>query len=232
MSGRNQLGIVLKATAIAAALLAGLLYLSSASAVGETVSIERITIAPGAQGEVDLVAHNIGAPGLGAWTIDVYYDPSVVTPIGCGQQSGSYCNVDYASKVVRVIGAKADGLMGTVQLGSITFRCDRTGATSLSISLQTFHDATDGDPMLINAQTIEGAVYCNPQAAPPLMGDVNCDGRVSAIDAALVLQYTARLIRSLPCQDNGDVNGDGLINSIDAQLILQRVAGLIPSLPV
>lgn len=61
-------------------------------------------------------------------------------------------------------------------------------------------------------------------------GDVNCDGRVNAIDAALILQLDAGLISSLSCQQNADVNGDGRINAIDAALVLQFDAGLIDSL--
>ena len=58
-------------------------------------------------------------------------------------------------------------------------------------------------------------------------GDVNCDNNVTAIDAALVLQFDAGLLRSLRCPQNGDLSRDGRINSLDAALILQRVAGLI-----
>jgi len=224
MNGRAQRGFALTVAALAVALLVGLLLAGTASAQGETVSIGRTTMAAGGQGDVDLIAHDIGAPGLGAWTIDIVYDPSVVTALSCGQQAGGYCNVAFESNVIRVIGAKADGLMGDVQLASITFRCKRTGATSLSLSLQVFHDATNGEPMLINAETIEGAVYCGSQ--PARAGDVNCDGAVTSIDAALVLQYTARLVTTLPCLDNGDMNDDGVVNSIDAFLILEIVAGL------
>ena len=63
-------------------------------------------------------------------------------------------------------------------------------------------------------------------------GDVNCDGDVNSIDAALILQFDARLVTSLRCQQNADVNEDGRINAIDAALILQRVAGLLDELPV
>jgi hypothetical protein len=57
-------------------------------------------------------------------------------------------------------------------------------------------------------------------------GDVNCDGRCDAVDAALILQFDARLILSLPCQPNGDVDGNGRIDAVDASLLQQHVAGL------
>lgn len=64
-----------------------------------------------------------------------------------------------------------------------------------------------------------------------LMGDANCDGHVNSIDAALVLQYDAGLIHSLPCPDLADVNQDSRINSLDASLILQYTAELLYRLP-
>jgi hypothetical protein len=62
-----------------------------------------------------------------------------------------------------------------------------------------------------------------------LLGDVNCDGYRNAIDAALILQYHARLTGSLACGDAADVNNDAAINSIDALLLLQYV--VIPCAP-
>ena len=60
-----------------------------------------------------------------------------------------------------------------------------------------------------------------------LGGDVNDDGSVNSIDAALILQFVADLLGTLTCLDRADVNVDGAVNSIDAALILQFVAGLI-----
>ena len=60
-----------------------------------------------------------------------------------------------------------------------------------------------------------------------ILGDVNCDGNVSSLDAALVLQYAAAIIDTLPCPDAADVDADGDIDAIDSLLILQYSAGLI-----
>jgi hypothetical protein len=61
-------------------------------------------------------------------------------------------------------------------------------------------------------------------------GDVNDDGQVNSIDAALILQLEAGLIASLPNMPSADVNHDGHVNSVDAALILQLEAGLITTL--
>jgi len=61
-------------------------------------------------------------------------------------------------------------------------------------------------------------------------GDVNCDGQVTAVDAAIILQLVAALIDSVGCPNNVDVNGDGAIDPIDSALVLQYAAGLISSL--
>jgi hypothetical protein len=71
------------------------------------------------------------------------------------------------------------------------------------------------------------------------VGDVNGpkakafdERRVNSIDAAIVLQFHARLINRLNCPQNADVNEDGRIDARDASLILQFGARLIFHLPV
>jgi len=68
-------------------------------------------------------------------------------------------------------------------------------------------------------------------ATPHIVGDADCNRKVGALDAAVVLQYDGGLIVSLPCPSTADVNGDGRVDALDALLILQFVAGLIDGLP-
>lgn len=70
-----------------------------------------------------------------------------------------------------------------------------------------------------------------PISTPPGMkGDVNGDGIINPIDAALVLQFSAGMLPALPSFERGDVNQDGTVNAIDAALILQFAAGLLSTL--
>jgi hypothetical protein len=73
-----------------------------------------------------------------------------------------------------------------------------------------------------------------PTATPtpvPLAGDANCQGDVNAIDATVVLQFSAGLLNSLPCRENADANANGVVDPVDAALILQFTAGIISGLP-
>jgi hypothetical protein len=66
---------------------------------------------------------------------------------------------------------------------------------------------------------------------PGVAGDANCSGRVDSVDAAVMLQFIARLLGSLSCRQNADVNRDGTVDSRDVALVLQFVAGLLNRLP-
>ena len=91
--------------------------------------------------------------------------------------------------------------------------------------LCTFHPATQRGMLRV----LEAAP--SPSPTPGRLGDVDCAGDIDSIDAALLLQHGAGLLRSLPCQENADTNADGTVNSVDAALVLQYVAGFLNRLP-
>jgi hypothetical protein len=128
---------------------------------------------PGEQVELDLSASDIGSPGLGAWSIDISYDPDVVTPVGCDTEHGAVCNLHFSDDEIRTAGATAVGFEGDVELAHITFECaDDEGESPITVSLPDFADATLGGPVQIAAEIEHGKVTCTntPIPQPPTTG--------------------------------------------------------------
>jgi alpha-tubulin suppressor-like RCC1 family protein len=200
---------------------------------GATVLIGSLKLNVGNQGIVELSAVGLYAPGLGAWAVDIGYDPSIVRPVSCASKAGGgVCNANFGASTVRVASSTNIGIVGTTPLANIRVECLAASSSNLTLSVIVFADATPNDPQPITVRTSNGKITCSPSSPTPtpmrLTGDVNGDGRVNAIDAALVLQYSAGLI-VFP-GPSADVNHDGYVNAIDAALILQYVAGLLSNL--
>jgi hypothetical protein len=236
------------------AALASLLALSAswgfshASAQGPAVSVGSLNARVGVLSKVEVSALAIGAPGLAAWTLDVQYDPALVTIVACAASQNGICNPHYSDTTVRVTGTNIYGLQGDTTLASIGLACKAAGTGHLGVSINVLADATIGGPRPIDAALQNGAVSCTteapptptstpthepppatatpPASLPKLPGDADCSGVVNPIDAELILQYVAHTISSLPCPDDADFNHDGVIDSIDAVLTLQKSAGL------
>ncbi|MEX0787015.1 MAG: dockerin type I repeat-containing protein [Dehalococcoidia bacterium] len=216
----------LAAISIVAALVWAVLAVSSAFAAGPGVSIGSAELGPDSEGKVELEGLDFGEPGLGAWTVDVHYNPEIVTLVDCDAEHGGLCNKSFGDGVARVTGVSATGLKGDFTLGVLTFACKNVGASDLGLSLDVLADATLGDPQPIDGKLSHGEVVCAEDHEKKL-GDADCNGELTAIDAILILQYGAEMIDTLPCLDLADANGDGQVNSVDAAIVLQTVAGLI-----
>ena len=137
-------GALVKLAVFALAISVVMLAATSASAQDELISIDSITITPGGGTTLQVNALNMPAPGLGAWSIGVEYDPSILSALSCSPVPGSVCNVDFSARQVRIVGASASGLTGDSVLASITFNCNRAGVSDLVIDVSEFADATVG----------------------------------------------------------------------------------------
>lgn len=216
------------AKVLAFSLVAAVAVISVAHAGSTVISfvltINSLEQAIGEQGSVDLRATDIDGP-LGTWTVDVQYEPETIEAVSCSPSKDSVCDLESSPDTVRVTGASADGLTSDTVLASITFECRSAGMSALALTSQNLSIPE----LTIDVTTMDGAVVC---AEPNFsVGDVDCDGVVTSIDALLILQFHAGLMLSLPCPENADVNEDSRVDSIDAALILQHESCLICPLP-
>jgi parallel beta-helix repeat protein len=182
---------------------------------------------------VTLEAINIPDPGLGAFTIDIVYDPGVVDPTGSapGPDFDSVvCNLTVPG-TVSCTGVRTDpGAVGDLNLVDLTFKVDAGASlgeqSPLTVAVVTLADVDGHD---IGTGTQDGAITAG------LCGDVNCDGVVNAVDALFILQYVVGLrLGSDQCPapvgylylPAADVNCDGGVDAVDALFVLQHVVGL------
>ncbi|MHB8576230.1 MAG: IPT/TIG domain-containing protein [Dehalococcoidia bacterium] len=105
-----------------------------------------VVVTPGSSTTVTLQA-TAPMAGIGTFTMDLSYDPTVVTPIGCTDNAGP-CNIAFSGNDVRVVGLSVNGLTGTVALGTVQFQATGAcGATSaLAVSVTNITDPS-GNPI-------------------------------------------------------------------------------------
>jgi hypothetical protein len=155
--------------AVAMLTVGGFLLASQVAAATGTLGIGSASMAPGAQGNVDLSA-SVTSPGLGAWTVDITYDPAVVSVPsgGCTAQQNGVCNPAYTATQIRITGASASGLSGAKVLGTITFQCNALGTSALTLTTNVFADATIGNPTNVTPTVTNGSITCAAATATPL----------------------------------------------------------------
>ena len=193
--------------------------------ISYTIVVGSLSMNLGQEGQVELRIVDIGG-GANAWWIDLIYDPDIVSVVECAPIGNSVCEADRRPSTLVVSGASATGLVEDTTLATITFRCEETGTSPLSLILNFgISGIVDVD---FDVRTEDGAITC-----PALRGDVNGDGEVNSIDALWVLLLEDGIF-GFPPPDSwyqaGDVNDDGRLDSVDALLILQFHARLIDEL--
>jgi hypothetical protein len=146
--------------AIAVAMLLEAAATQSASAEGDgTLQIESRNAQIGESVPATLRALDI--PQLvGAWTIDVQYDPDVVDPVECVAYNCGVCSTAFRSDTLRVTGASATGLTGDFDLATLVFRCaEGLGRTELTITREIWGSSIPEEPPL-DSKIVEGFINC------------------------------------------------------------------------
>lgn len=131
--------------------------------VTATLSIASGVAAVGQTADVQIEAAGIGDPGLGAWTIVLKFDPDIVSITDCEppSQGLTACNPRASSSTLRLAGASGQGLLGDVPLAVVTFRCEAAGASDLTLTAETFADATIAHPQDIEETISNGSITCS-----------------------------------------------------------------------
>jgi hypothetical protein len=80
----------------------------------------------GGTATVSVVAETI-SDAVGAWEIQLFYDPMIVTAIGCQGELGSVCNHNTGGPMVLIAGANVGGLPPRAAIAHITFRAEYAG---------------------------------------------------------------------------------------------------------
>ena len=222
-----------------------------AGAQGTLVRVSPVaqSVTAGSNVSLTVMVDDVAAPdGLGSYEFTLGFEPNVLSFVNFsnGAFLGStgrdvtclppLFDVDGDTTVdpgfVRVgcvtTGPDPAGPTGDGVLGTITFSTSCAGSSDIEFNLVGLAGLLGES---ISTGSSGGSVSVSGGSPCPAQGDVNCDQRVNAIDAALILQLSAGLVSSLTCQQAADANKDGTTNAIDAALILQFTAGLIDSLP-
>ncbi len=157
----------IKLLGLAMALVLGLVAANASAGGSGTLSIDSRTIDVGQQGTVTLAVASLSEL-VGAWMIDVNYDPAVVQPADCVSFLGGICDLDQGETSIRITGASAEALPRDVTLAAIAFECEAEGSSSLSIILQVWGSAVGfGTPP---PEIVDGAITCvAPSITPPVL---------------------------------------------------------------
>lgn len=165
---------------------------------------------------------------IGALTVDLCYDSSVLIAVSMTSYGifndndvvHEAVNYNYTNGKARFTGAKANVVTEGGKLFTVEFKVLKSSRSELSLLID---EATDDDYQDVGVITNKVVINSNN-----FKGDVNGDGKITAIDARLLMQHICA-IGELSDSDFiiGDINNDNVISVIDARLILQCVAGLV-----
>ena len=102
---------------------------------------------------------------------------------------------------------------------------------TIRFELVQYHNKEDGQEMIPGEKTTTPTCILELDITSGVLGDVNCDGEINALDPQLILEYEAQNLKEDLILVVSDVSGDGAINSDDAVLIWQYLDGTLDRFP-
>lgn len=158
---------------------------------------------------------------LGTLTIDITYDSSKLNIASISEIPFDMYDTNTKTPGKIRITATGNASVPAGRVAVLTFDVIATSSCSTDISI-TVDEAYDANDKTVELTPLNGVL----EILKAVPGDVNGDGKVSAIDARMALQYNAGN-KELTAEQiaAADVNGDGKVSAIDARWILQAVAG-------
>ena len=137
----------------------------------DLITISSLDLEVGQQGTVIFSAELVVKPGLGAWQVDINYDPEIVSVVACDSGQNGVCNPVFDEDTVRLAGASASGLTGTNEFAAIKLVCDRQGASALTIRLSIWGNAIETQQRKVEIE--DGTITCRSAipAQLPSTGD-------------------------------------------------------------
>lgn len=162
LPGSTRAGRAILLVLVILAALGGAQVRAGWGKISYTLTIGSLSLEIGEQGSVDLEVTDIEG-AIGAWTIDITYDPDIVAAVDCAPRGNSVCDLQHAGNMVRVTGASATGLVNDTTLATITFRCHSVGSSALALTVQ----GGMGIPEIaVEVQTQDGRISCEEPHQP------------------------------------------------------------------
>ena len=173
---------------------------------------------------LDILAEDV--LDLAAWQFDIVFAPAILEAINVNEgnflktggstffQGGSIDNVAGKITGLNAVRLASQGATGTGSLLQVNFKAKSGGETELA--LQNFQfGSISGENIPAGPHQI--TIVVKGQLAT---GDVNRDGRVTALDMILVSQ---QLGKKVPVGSPVDVNRDGVVTTLDLLLVSQAI---------
>jgi hypothetical protein len=225
---RSSIGGIL-AFALVGAALAGSGAQDAVAGADPQVSVTSAEAPAGGEVTVSIEGDS-GDAAIGAFTIDLVYDPSVAVARECTTSHG-LCEPAINASTARVAGISLGGLMGHIEFVDITFDVVGTAGAVTVLDVQVIELADlDSKDLLPRTEVTDGEIRVSSSPAAALKGDADCDGQISSLDALAILRDVAGSGEA-GCGQAADVDCDGELSSVDSLRVLRYVASLPVNTP-